>query len=35
MNDINIIVVLVLFMLVVYFYVGFSKKGLGYFGKYI
>lgn len=35
MNDINIIVVLVLFMLVVYFYVGFIKKGLGYFGKYI
>lgn len=34
-NDINIIVVLVLLILVVYFYVGFYKRGLNYFGKYI
>ncbi|CAN6453999.1 unnamed protein product [Victoria cruziana] len=34
-NDINTIVALVLPMSVAYFYVGLTKKGLGYFSKYI
>ncbi|XP_060668794.1 ATP synthase subunit a, chloroplastic [Ziziphus jujuba] len=34
-NDINTTVALALLMSVAYFYAGLSKKGLGYFGKYI
>ncbi|KAL8214555.1 hypothetical protein R6Q57_004004, partial [Mikania cordata] len=34
-NDINTTVALALLMLVAYFYAGLTKKGLGYFGKYI
>ncbi|XP_048231394.1 ATP synthase subunit a, chloroplastic-like [Ricinus communis] len=34
-NDINTTVVLALLTLITYFYAGLSKKGLGYFGKYI
>lgn len=34
-SDINIIVVLVLLIFIVYFYVGISKKGLGYFVGYV
>ncbi|KAL4179202.1 hypothetical protein AMTRI_Chr13g86140 [Amborella trichopoda] len=34
-NDINSTVALALPMSVAYFYAGISKKGLGYFGKYI
>lgn len=34
-NDINTIVALALLTSVAYFYVGISKKGLAYFGKYI
>ncbi|KAI3875899.1 hypothetical protein MKX03_024719 [Papaver bracteatum] len=35
MNDINTTVALALLMSVAYFYAGLTKKGLGYFGKYI
>ncbi|THU43062.1 hypothetical protein C4D60_Mb00t01810 [Musa balbisiana] len=34
-NDINTTVALALLTSVAYFYAGLSKKGLGYFGKYI
>ncbi|KAK4733673.1 hypothetical protein R3W88_007934 [Solanum pinnatisectum] len=34
-NDINTTIVLALLTSVAYFYVGLTKKGLGYFGKYI
>ncbi|RZC61861.1 hypothetical protein C5167_023611 [Papaver somniferum] len=34
-NDINTTVALALFTSVAYFYAGLTKKGLGYFGKYI
>nr|YP_009259073.1 ATP synthase CF0 subunit IV [Sequoia sempervirens]ALB36979.1 ATP synthase CF0 subunit IV [Sequoia sempervirens] len=34
-NDINTTVALALLTSVAYFYAGFTKKGLGYFGKYI
>ncbi|KAK3014797.1 hypothetical protein RJ639_009128 [Escallonia herrerae] len=34
-NDINTVVVLALLTSVAYFYAGLTKKGLGYFGKYI
>ncbi|CAN6440747.1 unnamed protein product [Victoria cruziana] len=35
MNDVNTTVALTLPMSVAYFYAGLTKKGLGYFGKYI
>lgn len=34
-NDINTTVALALLTSIAYFYAGFSKKGLGYFGRYI
>lgn len=34
-NDINTTVALALLTSVAYFYAGLTKKGLGYFGKYI
>ncbi|KAL2925445.1 ATP synthase subunit a chloroplastic [Bienertia sinuspersici] len=34
-NDINTTIALALLTLVAYFYAGLTKRGLGYFGKYI
>ncbi|OUC15580.1 MAG: F0F1 ATP synthase subunit A [Alkalinema sp. CACIAM 70d] len=34
-NDINTTVALALLVSIAYFYAGFKKKGLGYFGKYV